>query len=100
MTAGWMPCAMRRPATKRDVGLLPAPVRVARTEITGTSARDGGAVGPQQREVGPGRQHPRGLMHDELVRHVAVREHHLVARPASRMSVSRVLSGTMGMPSG
>jgi hypothetical protein len=37
-----------------------------------------GAIGPQQQEVGPGRQRPGGRVHDRRVGHVAVGEDHVV----------------------
>ncbi len=62
----------------RDTGLLPAPVRTASTEMTGTEHCDGGAARAEKSEVRSGRQHPRRLVHDEFVADVAVGEDHLV----------------------
>ena len=80
MTAGRSPSLSSRSAMKRDTGLLPAPVRTASTEITGTLQRMAVLPGPSRAKSAPAAMHPRRLVHDELVGDVAVGEHHLVHR--------------------
>ena len=72
------PRARRIAATRRVVWLLPLPVRTAQTETTGTRAASMRGLRAEQPEVGAAGEHPRGLVHHGLVRHVAVGEDHLV----------------------
>ena len=84
MMTGRTPCASSSPARKREVWLLPAPVRTAQTEITGTEAGTMVLSGPSRVKVRARGQRARGLVHDELVGYVAVGEDDLVRRVRAR----------------
>jgi hypothetical protein len=63
---------------RRVVWLFPQPVRTAVTATTGTGLSELGRPGTEQTEVRAAGERPRGDVHHVLVRHVGVREDHLV----------------------
>ncbi len=81
---GWRMAATRKPIsrrineTRRVVWLLPEPVRTAQTETTGLVDLICVFFMPIRRKSAPAASTVRSLVHDVLVRHVAVGKHDLV----------------------
>ena len=91
-----LPCARSSSTTRRLTAPLPQPVRTAHTATTGRAERSMVRRGGRIAKSAPGGEGAAREVHDVLVAHVAVREHHLVDAMRSRIRRSRSSSGSIG----